>query len=274
MGLQTADALILEVRDLQERDRIVVFLTRERGKLSGVAKGARTKHSRFAGLLQPLARVRLTWYEREGRDLVRLSSVDLERPAAPLQQDLDDILLGSYLAEHLLVFAQENEPARLYFRLLDSTLEALLAGVDRDLAARYFESWMLRLAGLYPPPLHCPGCGRRLVEGAVTSRAEGLVCVECAGGSEGPPPALPPGVLAVSSEVVVFLLRITAESLPEMAQDPPPPAVLARAREVAARLRRSFLQAELKSFRVMERMAAEGEAAREPPPLDDRRDLS
>ena len=160
MGLQTAEALILDVRDLHDRDRIVTFLTREFGKKSGVAKGARTKHSRFGGQLQPLAKVQMTWFEMEGRDLGRISSVELVRPAHRLQEDLEGILLGSYLADHMLEFAQENEASDHLYRLLDSTLEALLAGVDRDLATRYFECWALRLAGVFPSPRVCPACGR------------------------------------------------------------------------------------------------------------------
>ena len=54
----SGEALILDVFDLQEKDRIVTLLTRERGKKKGVAPGARRKYSRFAGQLQPLAKVR------------------------------------------------------------------------------------------------------------------------------------------------------------------------------------------------------------------------
>src|SRR5215831_11005441 len=156
MALLSAEALILDVTDLHDRDRIVTFLTREHGKKKGVAKGARTKHSRFGGQLQPLAKVQVTWFEKEGRELVRISSVELVRPAHRLLESLEDILLGSYLADHMLELAQENEASDHFYRLLDSTLEALLAGVDRDLAARYFEAWALRLAGVFPSPRTCP----------------------------------------------------------------------------------------------------------------------
>ena len=41
MPVYTSDALILRTYKLAEADRIVVFLTRDRGKKRGVAKGAR-----------------------------------------------------------------------------------------------------------------------------------------------------------------------------------------------------------------------------------------
>ena len=250
--LTSAEALLLDAFDLQERDRIVTFLTRERGKVRGVAKGARRKYSRFAGQLQPLAKVKVTWFESEGRELVRISGVEPVRPAGRLLDALEDILLGSYLAEHLLLFAQENEPAELYYRLLDSTVEALLAGVDRDLAARFFEIWMLRLAGVFPSPVECPACGREMeaARGAVLpASGEGLVCAGC-----GAPGGLaPPGALAVPPEVLALLERFGHVRLAELASEAPPAADLATVEQIAARVRRAFLQHELKSYGVMQR---------------------
>ena len=84
MPLESAEALILSVSDLSDRDRIVVFVTREHGKKKGVAKGSRARHSRFAGQLQPLAKAAITWFEKDGAELMRLSSVELIRPAGKL----------------------------------------------------------------------------------------------------------------------------------------------------------------------------------------------
>ena len=167
MQLQSSDAIILDVVDLHDYDRIVTFLTRTHGKKRGVARGARRKYSRFAGQLQPLAKVHVAWLEKEQSELVRVSSVELERSPSGLHNDLEGILLGSYLADHMLEFAQENEANDHLFRLLDSTLDALLADVDRALAARYYEAWVLRIAGVFPAPRECPGCGRGLERGRI-----------------------------------------------------------------------------------------------------------
>lgn len=241
MSLHTADALLLDVFDLQEQDRIVIFLTAEHGKKRGVARGARRKHSRFCGQLQPLARVRVTWFERPSSELVGLRSLELLRPSTFLQDELEGLLLGAYLSDHMLEFAQENEASPELFRLLDSTLEALAAGVDRDLAGRYFEIWVLRLAGVLPSTEACSGCGADLAAGAVLPpSAEGLLCRGCGGGG-----------LDVGAEVVELLRRSARENLDSLSRRPPAAATLAAAAEVAARVRRCFLQHELKSFRVI-----------------------
>ena len=79
MPLHTADALILRTYKLGESDRIVVFLTRDRGKKRGVAKNARQSRRRFGGALEPLTCGRVGYVERERRDLVRLDYVETVR---------------------------------------------------------------------------------------------------------------------------------------------------------------------------------------------------
>lgn len=241
MRLLTADSIVLAVTDLHDRDRIVSFLTAEHGRRRGVARGARTRHSRFGSYLQPLSRSRITWFEKEGRELVRIREVSLERPARHLHEDLEGLLLGSYLAEHIEHFAQEDEDTSLLFRLLDSTLLALEAGVDRDLAARYFEAWVLRLTGIFPSPVECPACGASLEAGAVLPHeGEGIVCPRCGGAG-----------LSIGPEVVGFLRRIGRENLSGLSAAPPGPGILGRVEELCGRVRRSFLQQELRSYGVM-----------------------
>lgn len=250
-----APAILLDVVDLAERDRIVTFLTAEHGKRRGVARGARAKYSRFAGQLQPLAKVDVGWFEKEGRDLVRISEVALLRAAAPLQRDLEGILLGAYLAEHMTVFAQENEDSHRLFRLLDATLEALLAGVDRDLAARYYEVWVLRLSGIFPVPRGCPLCGRPLGDRAVLLASEAAVaCPDCARAAAG-------GGIEIGAAELDVLRRTGSEPVERLAERPPPRAALRRVEALAARVRREFLGHELKSHGVMQRTLAALDAA-------------
>ncbi|HRC88176.1 MAG TPA: DNA repair protein RecO, partial [Thermoanaerobaculia bacterium] len=197
MRFASAVAILLDVFDLHDRDRVVSFLTVEQGRVRGVASGAKRKHSRFAGQLQPLAKVKVTWLDKQGRDLVRITDVELVRPADFLCRSLEEILLGSYLADSMSHFAQENEEAPTAFRLLDSTLEALREGADLNLAARYYETWVLRLAGIFPPPRECPLCGNPFEPGEAASLAptgDALICRRCAA-TEGPGMLVSPAAL-------------------------------------------------------------------------------
>jgi DNA repair protein RecO len=243
MQHNTAEAIVLDVLDLHDYDRIVVFLTRWKGQKRGVAQGARRKYSRFGGQLQPLAKVKVSWREKDGRELVRISSVEMIRPAEPLQSDLEGLLLSSYLRDHIMEFAQEDDPDDHLYRLLDATILALLEGVDRNLATRYFEAWVLRLAGIFPAPWRCPECEQLLpkVGAVLPPHADGLVCSDCAGS----------GGLSVDTNVLEFLLRIGRHDLTSLADSVPQGTILDRVAELCALVRRRFLQHELKSYSVI-----------------------
>jgi DNA repair protein RecO (recombination protein O) len=148
MPLYTTDALILRTYKLGESDRIVVFLTRDRGKKRGVAKNARQSRRRFGAGLEPLTCGRVGYLERERRDLVQLHYVEVTR--SPLSA-ADGGALGyvSYFAELIDEWAQEADPNETLYRLGASMVDAITAGVPIEPLARYFEHWLLRLQGVY-----------------------------------------------------------------------------------------------------------------------------
>lgn len=150
MPLYTADALVLRTYKLGEADRIVVFLTRDRGKKRGVAKGARRAKSRFIGALEPLTEVRVAYFERERRELVGLNYAETVRSplsGAPVPDALGYV---SYFAELLDECAQDADADDRLYRLGTSMLHAIGAGAPVEPLARYFEYWLLRLQGVYP----------------------------------------------------------------------------------------------------------------------------
>ena len=165
MPLFTADALILRTYKLGEADRIVVFLTRDRGKKRGVAKGARRPRSKFGAALEPMTEVKVAYFEKETRELVGLNYAETvrsplafamgtaEHPAeAGRSRDASPDTLGyvGYFAELLDEWAQDADADDRLYRLGASMLDALSAGAPVEPLARYFEYWLLRLQGVYP----------------------------------------------------------------------------------------------------------------------------
>src|SRR5687767_9159915 len=72
----TGESLILRTYRYSEADRIVVFLTEDRGKKRGVAKNATKSRRRFGAALESLTRGRASYVEYETRELVRLARVE------------------------------------------------------------------------------------------------------------------------------------------------------------------------------------------------------
>jgi len=242
-----ADALVLRTYKLGEADRIVVFLTRDRGKKRGVARGARRPRSRFVGALEPLTRGEVAYYERENRELVRINYVEPARSPLALAASGSEAALSyvSYFAELIDEWAQEADPSETLFRLGASALDALAIGAPVETLARYFEYWLLRLQGVYPSLIGCPECGRSLERGAaVVLRDRVMLCPGCAESH--------PGAASVLSADAIGFLRAARRLTPEGVAGVDLPVRAARELELAhRRLIASHLDKELKSARVL-----------------------
>ncbi len=245
MPLHTTDALILRTYQLGDADRIVVFLTSDRGKKRGVANGARRSRSKFGGGLEPLTLVRLSYFEREHRDLVRLSYVD---PLwSPLQASHGDILgYIEYFAELFDECAPEADPNATLFRLGAAVVASLSGEVHIERLVRYVEYWVLRLQGVYPSLLACQRCGGDASGGGrIDPSGGGLTCLRCAAG----------GGIELSAESMQFL-RAAAAAPPGAVAGLTLPAHAARELERAhERMIAAHLEKELRSLRVLRAIA-------------------
>jgi DNA repair protein RecO (recombination protein O) len=201
MAALSSDALVLRAYKLGETSKIVVLLTRERGKVRAVAKGARGARPRYQSALEPLSEVRVGLYGRQGAELYRLGECELLRSAFRTgSRGLETALTLSYLAELFDSFAQEGEADDAVYRLALAALRAAAEGVPDQALARYVEAWLLRLHGLYPPLDRCAGCGRDLGREplAYHRAARGFVCDHCAPASG---PVLPDAARTFLQEI-------------------------------------------------------------------------
>jgi DNA repair protein RecO (recombination protein O) len=246
----TSEALILRTYKLGESDRIVVFLTRDRGKKRGVAKGARSRRSRYAGALEPMTRAGVAYYERELRDLVRINYV--EPVMSPLSAigslDATAAAFGhvGYFAELIDEWAPEAHADERLYRLGSAVVDALAAGAPIERLARYFEYWLLKLQGVYPSITACAACGAAFEAGAMMPpREESFFCRRCApsgGGTE------------LSVDALRFL-RSSGRTPPEKVDTLTLETRPARELEtVHRRLLHAHLDKELKSVRVLREM--------------------
>lgn len=182
MPLLQSDSIILKTYPLAEADRIVAFFSRDHGKIRGVANGARRMKNRFGASLEPLAHSRIMFFEKENRDLVHIRSADLLNSSMSLFADYDRAVLAARLVELIDRFLPEHEPHDAVFRLVRTTLQALEESCPLDIAACYFEVWMLRLAGVFPDLFACSVCAAALGVEAERFLAAGLqkaICPAC-----------------------------------------------------------------------------------------------
>lgn len=192
MRSYSVEAFILRLRPLGEADRILTLFSRERGKLSAVAKGVRKTASKFGARLEFFARSRLALHE--GRSLDIITGAELVAGAWERLVDPDVFALASYVAEIIDGLCEPDMPVLDVFDLvveLQSALIEIPAGGqqlhDATLALRpVFDLRLLGALGFGLELDACARCGAPLGKrpfaggrAALSAEMGGLVCRSC-----------------------------------------------------------------------------------------------
>ncbi|HXP80019.1 MAG TPA: DNA repair protein RecO [Verrucomicrobiae bacterium] len=181
MPLKESEAIVLRTFPLGEGDRLVSFLDRQSGRLRGVARGARLTKNRFGSTLEMLAYIRIWYFERETRELVRINQCELIESFMDVQRDYASAIGLALVSEITDSVLGEREAADAQFRLILLTARAIRAHGPSQVVLAYFCLWTARLGGWLGPLDRCSRCGRAMnLETAFhsTGFAE-LYCADC-----------------------------------------------------------------------------------------------
>lgn len=179
----TDDAVVVGLMDYREADRIVTFFTRDHGRLSGIARGARRSVKRFGGALELFARLNVSFAPADG--MVAISDVDIVSIFPTIRTTLAGIAQGGYACELVAAMAPERLVNQRLFRLLVTYLEHLDTGSFHGSDRHFFEMNLLNILGYRPPIENCRICGAPLLEtGGVWSGGgdDGITCNACSRG--------------------------------------------------------------------------------------------
>ncbi len=142
-------AMVLKSAPAGENDRRVVLLTKERGKISAFARGARRQGSRLLGVTDPFIFGRFRIYE--GRSAYQLAEADVLNYFEGFREDLEAACYGMYFLELADFYGRENDDDADLLKLLYQSLRALLhAQFPNKLVRAVFEMKSIVLAGEFP----------------------------------------------------------------------------------------------------------------------------
>ena len=185
MNQEVVTGMVLSAMPIGEYDKRLVILTKERGRISAFAKGARKANSSLLACSQPFSFGTFMLYQ--GRSSYTVNSAEIQNYFEDLRKDLVKVTYGMYFCELAAFLTYENLEATGILKLLYQSLRALEHKKIPDELIRYiFEIKALDMNGETPHVFACVKCGKKTEEKekyirGFSSKMGGLVCKLCEG---------------------------------------------------------------------------------------------
>lgn len=174
----TVTGMILSATPIGDYDKRVVILTKEKGKISAFAKGARRQGNQLMGVTNPFSFGEFVLYE--GRSSYNIVHANISNYFMELSSDFEGAYYGFYFMEFADYYTKEYNDERQMLKLLYQTLRALSsAKISRSLIRCIFELKALVVNGEYPEVFACVNCGATDRGVVFSSKNRGLICEEC-----------------------------------------------------------------------------------------------
>ena len=145
----TVTGIILKQSPVGEYDRHISLLTKERGKISAFARGARRPGNKLAAATNPFSFGSFKLYE--GKNSYTVAEADIHNFFAELRTDYIGACYGMYFAEVADYYTRENNDEREMLKLLYQSLRALCApSLPNSLVRCVFECKAIAVNGEFP----------------------------------------------------------------------------------------------------------------------------
>jgi DNA repair protein RecO (recombination protein O) len=174
------EAVVLRTQKLGEADRIITMLTREHGRIRGVAKGVRRTMSKFGARLEPGSHVDIQLHVGKTFDTVTQVEAIMNYGEA-LTEDYQRWTIASAILETAERFTiQEHEPALQEFQLVVGGMKALAENrYDPSLILDAFLLRSLAIGGYAPSMTNCSRCEKPGPHRYFSLVGGGSVCMDC-----------------------------------------------------------------------------------------------
>ena len=170
--------MVLQVMPVGEYDKRITLLTKERGKITAFARGARRQNSQLLAATNPFSFGEFELFE--GRSSYTVAKATIQNYFRELTIDFDVTYYGFYFLEFADYYCQENNDEREMLKLLYQSLRALESpAYDNRLVRAIFELKALAINGEAPNVFSCLKCGSKEQLAYFSVKKGGALCAEC-----------------------------------------------------------------------------------------------
>jgi len=164
MVAEKSVAIVLKVVDFSETSCVVTLMTRDFGKVSALAKGARRPKSPFEAALDVLSVCRVVFLRKSGDSLNLLTEAKLDQRFRAASSSLEKLYAAYYVIELLQKLTDELDPQIELFDLARRTIELLdeKQTCPTEQTILRFQMRMLSCLGHAPSLRNCVDCGSQV----------------------------------------------------------------------------------------------------------------
>jgi DNA repair protein RecO (recombination protein O) len=156
MSSYNTTAIVIRRLNYSETDKILTLYSRDRGRFSAIAKGARKTVSRLSGATELLTCTQFNL--ATGRSMDVVTQTEVRESFTHMRSDLSRLAHGLYLADLVDHAVEDHEPNPVLFDLLMAGLFLVQRAPSPEIAARWFDLQMLQDLGYQPNLFRCAAC--------------------------------------------------------------------------------------------------------------------
>ena len=181
MSSVKSSAIVLKSINWRDTSKIVTLFTREEGKLSVIAKGAKQSKSKYRGILESINLLEVVIYMSANRKLQILGETSPEDTFQKIRVDYDKTVYAFALLELTDIFFKEGSRDIIFFDFLKVILSEIGNVSDPRVVFWYFLIKLSSYLGFKPEFNFCSNCNRSLEsEEVVFSIQDGaVICTNC-----------------------------------------------------------------------------------------------
>lgn len=245
----TVTGIILSATPIGEYDRRVVILTKEKGKISAFAKGARRQNSVLMGMTNPFSFGEFILYE--GRTSYNITQANILNYFMELSTDFNGTYYGFYFMEFADYYTREYNDERQMLRLLYQSLRALSSKkIPYELVRYIFELKALVINGEYPEVFQCAHCSSKDKGVVFSSKNRGLVCEDCK--------AIASDGIQIGESTLYTLQYIVSSPIEKLYTFKVSDEVMEQLRKVMKQYMGMYVDKHFKSLEILEMCSTEG----------------
>ncbi|PIE57418.1 MAG: DNA repair protein RecO [Desulfobulbus propionicus] len=248
MKTHTADCFVLNTKDHGESDKLVTCYSRDHGKITGIAKGAKRSKRRFVNKLELFTRLDIMYSQPRTGSLFFIHEAELITASLSLRRAYNRYLAASYLAELILKWTGDHDSDSAIFALLEWGFSSLEKGKKELQVVALFHIRLMGLSGYQPVLSKCTACGQPIQRSQtyhVLPEGGAIACSSCI------PKAFNRDSIQVTVQTLKFLQRAQQVELSHLNRLQMPDPAIQQAVTTLHRFSLHLLQHDLTGWKAL-----------------------